>query len=194
MDKHAVSTDRVVNINETSCRLLPVHRIGWRRRGVKQAQLQGNTREATTFTVALSMDRGPLDMLLQIVHAGTTGARSSRHVRGRLGNDDHGPRGLPGRHAGDVSSRPAVLHPIAQHFVRLQKLQELHPEATTTLARSVIDVSFDDVVMNKARRRQSSAERASRPVTDCENRAWTAGWHRLRARSDVDGGRDTPRA
>ena len=25
MDKHAVSADRVVNIDETSCRLLPVH-------------------------------------------------------------------------------------------------------------------------------------------------------------------------
>ena len=74
MDKHAVGADRVVNIDETSCRLLPVHQTGWGRRGVKQAQLQGNTREATTFTVAFSMDRGPLDMLAQIVHAGKTDA------------------------------------------------------------------------------------------------------------------------
>ena len=74
MDKHAVRADRVVNIDETSCRLLPVHQTGWGRRGVKQAQIQGNTREATTFTVALSMDRGPLDMLVQIVHAGKTDA------------------------------------------------------------------------------------------------------------------------
>ena len=29
MDKHAVSADRAVNIDETSCRLLPVHQIGW---------------------------------------------------------------------------------------------------------------------------------------------------------------------
>ena len=64
MNKHTVSADRVVNIDETSCRLLPVHQIGWGRRGVKQAQLQGNTKEATTFTVAISMDRGPLDMLM----------------------------------------------------------------------------------------------------------------------------------
>ena len=28
MDKHAVSADRVVNIDETSCRLLPMHQIG----------------------------------------------------------------------------------------------------------------------------------------------------------------------
>ena len=41
MDKHAVSADRVVNIDETSCRLLPVHQTGWGRRGVKQAQIQG---------------------------------------------------------------------------------------------------------------------------------------------------------
>ena len=42
MSAHAVSADRAVNIDETSCRLLPVHQIGWGRRGVKQAQLQGN--------------------------------------------------------------------------------------------------------------------------------------------------------
>ena len=66
MDKHAVSAYRVVNIDETSSRLLPVHHIGWGRRGVKQAQLQGNTKEATTFTIAFSMDRG--------VHAGKTDA------------------------------------------------------------------------------------------------------------------------
>ena len=81
-----MSADRVVNIDETSC---------------KQAQLQGNAKEATTFTVAFSMDRGPLDMLVQIVHAGKTdavlagaalaGAHSPRHVRERLGHDDHDP-------------------------------------------------------------------------------------------------------
>ena len=41
-----------------------------------QAQLQGNTKEATTFTVAFSMDRSPLDMSVQIVHAGETHAVS----------------------------------------------------------------------------------------------------------------------
>ena len=45
MSTHAVSADRVVNIDETSCRLPPVHQIGWGRRGVKHAQLQGNTSE-----------------------------------------------------------------------------------------------------------------------------------------------------
>ena len=72
MDKHVVSAERVINIDETSFRLLPVQTIGWGRRGVKQAQLQGNTRELTTFTAAFSMDRGPLDMLVPIVHAGNT--------------------------------------------------------------------------------------------------------------------------
>ena len=51
MDKHAVSADRV-----------------------KQAQLHGNAKEATTFTIAFSIDRGPLDMLVQIAHAGKTDA------------------------------------------------------------------------------------------------------------------------
>ena len=57
VDKDAVCADRVVNIHETSCRLLPVHQIAWGRRSVKQAQLQGNTREATTCTVVFSMRR-----------------------------------------------------------------------------------------------------------------------------------------
>ena len=39
MDNHAVSADRVVSIDETSCRLLPVQHIGWGRHDVKQAQL-----------------------------------------------------------------------------------------------------------------------------------------------------------
>ena len=68
-----MAADRVVNIDETSCRLLPVHQTGWGRRGVKQAQLWGNTKEATTFTVAFSMDRGPLDDIL-IVQAVKTDA------------------------------------------------------------------------------------------------------------------------
>ena len=97
MDKHAVTPDRVVNIDETSCRLLLVHQIGWGRRSVKQAQLQGNIEEATTFTVAFSKDRGALDMLVQIVQAGKTDAflpeqaHSPRHVRGRLVHDDDDP-------------------------------------------------------------------------------------------------------
>ena len=74
MSTCGVSADRVVNVDETSCRLLPGQQIGWSRRGVNQAQLRGNAKEATTFAVAFSMDRGPLDMLVQIVHAGKTDA------------------------------------------------------------------------------------------------------------------------
>ena len=42
--------------------------------------------------------------------------------------------------------------------------------------------------MNKAWRRQSSAEWAARAVTDLcdENKAWTTGWHRLRAGSNAE--------
>ena len=39
MSGRAVSADCLVNIDETSCRLLPLHQIGMGRRGVKQAQL-----------------------------------------------------------------------------------------------------------------------------------------------------------
>ena len=96
MDKHAVSADRVVNIDETSCRLLPVHQIGCGRRVIKQAQLQGNTEEATTFTVAFSLDHGPLDMLIeQAVKTDAVlpeEAHSPRHAGERLGHHgDHDP-------------------------------------------------------------------------------------------------------
>ena len=62
----------------------------------------------------------------------------------------------------------------------------IEAQASTTLARSVLDGSFDGLAMNKAWRRQSSAEWASRAVADlCEkNLAWTTGWSRLRAHSN----------
>ena len=46
----------------------------------------GSAREATTFTAAFSMDRGPLDML--IVQSVKT---VPRNVTERLSNDDHDP-------------------------------------------------------------------------------------------------------
>ena len=58
VDTHAVGADRVVNIDDTSYRHLPVHQTRWGRRGTKQAQLHPNTK----------------DMLVQIVHAGKTDA------------------------------------------------------------------------------------------------------------------------
>ena len=62
----------------------------------------------------------------------------------------------------------------------------IQAQASATLARSVLDGSFDGLAMNKAWRRQSSAEWASRAATDlCEkNQAWTTGWSRLRAHSN----------
>ena len=128
-NKYAVSAHRVINIDETSCRLLPVHTIKWGRRGVKQAQHQGSTREPTTFTVALSMDRGALDG-----HVGAHRARwrdrrrlalattnSPRRVGERLGNhvDDTRARRRCGRrdepreereHRGFSSGDMASIH------------------------------------------------------------------------------------
>ena len=64
----------------------------------------------------------------------------------------------------------------------------IQAQASGTLARSVLDGSFDDVVMNRAWRRQSSAEWAARAITDlCDkNRRWTTCWRRLRAHCDDD--------
>ena len=64
----------------------------------------------------------------------------------------------------------------------------IQAQASATLARSVIDGPFDGLAMNKAWRRQSSAEWASRAVTDlCEkDQAWITGWSRLRAGSNAE--------
>ena len=61
-------------------------------------------------------------------------------------------------------------------------------QASATLARSVLDGSFDGLTMNKAWRRQSSAEWAARAVSDfCDkNQACTTDWRRTRAPSDGD--------
>ena len=64
----------------------------------------------------------------------------------------------------------------------------IQAQASATLARSVLDGSFDGLAMNKAWRHQSSAEWASRADTDLcdENKAWTTGWHRLRAGNNAE--------
>ena len=235
MDKHAVSADRVVNIDETSCRLLPVHQIGWGRRGVKQAQIQGNTREATTFTVALSMDRGPLDMLVQIVHAGKTDAvlpeqpwpERTHHVTSENGwattttllqltatLDDVMNPGREGQswillwdmasiHASEatLAAMKAAFPHVVLCFLPPQSTSYLQPcdvavfrsfksciqtQASATLARAVLDGSFEGLAMNKAWRRQSSAEWAARAITDilAEGKVWSTGWRQLRAHND----------
>ena len=235
MDKHAVSADRVVNIDETSCRLLPVHQTGWGRRGVKQAQLQGNTREATTFTVAFSMDRGPLDMLVQIVHAGKTDAvlpeqpwpERTHHVTSENGwattttllqlvatLDDVMNPGREGQswillwdmasiHASEatLAAMKAAFPHVVLCFLPPQSTSYLQPcdvavfrsfksciqtQASATLARAVLDGSFEGLAMNKAWRRQSSAEWAARAIADilAEGKVWNTGWSQLRAHND----------
>ena len=215
MDKHAVSADRVVNIDETSCRLLPVHQTGWDRRGVKQAQIQGNTKEATTFTVAFSMDRGPLDMLVQIVHAGKTDAvlpeqpwpERTHHVTsengwattttllqliatldgvlnpGREGQSWILLWDMASIHASEatLAAMKAAFPHVVLCFLPPQSTSYLQPcdvavfrsfksciqtQASATLARAVLDGSFEGLAMNKAWRRQSSAEWAARAIAD----------------------------
>ena len=63
----------------------------------------------------------------------------------------------------------------------------IQTQASATLARSVLDGTFEGLAMNEAWRRQSSAEWAARAVTDLcdENKAWTTGWRPLRAHSDT---------
>ena len=234
METHAVGADRVVNIDETSCRLLPVHQTGWGHLGKKQAQLQGNTKEATTFTVAFSMDRGPLDMLVQIVHAGKTAAvlpekpwpERTHHVISEFGwattntilqlaaaLDDVLNLGWEGQswillwdmasvHASEatLAAMKAALPHVVLCFLPPQSTSFLQPcdvaifrsfksctqtQASATLARSVIDGTFDGLAMNKAWRRQSSAEWSSRAIADilAEDKVWSTGWRRLRAHS-----------
>ena len=140
MDKHAVSASRVVNIDETSRRILPVHQIGWGRRGVNEAQLHGNTREATTYTVAFSMDRGPLDMLARISDA-TLGAMRTAFPHIVLCF-------LPPRST-------SYLQPCDVAVFRSFKSC-----ASATLARSVLDGSFEGLAMNKACRRMGTLRSA----------------------------------
>ena len=237
MDKHAVSADRVVNIDETSCRPLPVHQIGWGRRGVKQAQLEGNTREATTFKVAFSTDRGPLDMLVQIVQAGKTDAvmpeqpwpGRTHHVTSENGRAttttllqltatldnvlNPSKEGQAWILLWDVASIHAsadtlaamrvafphvvlcVIPPRSTSYLQPCDLAVLRSfksciqaQASAALARSVIDGSFEGLAMNKAWRRQPSAEWAARALPDlCDvSQVWTTGWRHLRAHIDAE--------
>ena len=55
-----------------------------------------------------------------------------------------------------------------------------------TLARSVLDDTFEGLAMNKPWRRQSSAEWAARAIADilAEGKVWSTGWRQLRAHND----------
>ena len=63
----------------------------------------------------------------------------------------------------------------------------IQAQASATIARSVLDGSFNGLVMNKPWRRQSSAEWAARADRDlCDaNQVWATGWRRLRAHVDA---------
>ena len=103
-------------------------------------------------------------------------------------------RGHPGRHEGRFPHvvlcfpprRTSYLQPCDVAVFRSSN-SCIQTQASATLARFVLDGSFEGLAMNKAWRRQSSADWAARAVTDlCDenkNKAWTTGWHPLRAHS-----------
>ena len=243
MSTHAVSADRVASIDETSCRLLPLHQIGWGRRGVKQAQLQGNTKEATMFTSSPAWIVARW-MLVQIVHAGKTDAvllehpwlERTRHVTSETGwattttilqlaatldnvlNPSKEGQSwillwdMASIHAseGTLAAMKATFPHVVLCFIPPHSTSYLQPcnvavfrsfksciqtQASATLARSVLDDTFEGLVMNKAWWRQSSADWAARAVTDLcdENQVWNTGWRQLRSQSDAERGRGTPR-
>ena len=183
------------------------------------------------------MGRGPLDMLVQIVHAGKTDAvlpeqpwpERTHHVTSENGwattttllqltatLDGVLNPGREGQswillwemasiHASEatLAAMKAAFPHIVLCFIPPQSTSCLQPcdvavfrsfksciqaQASATLARSVIDGSFEGLAMNKAWRRQSSAEWASRAARDVcvKNQAWTTGWHRLCAGSNAE--------
>ena len=167
METHAVSADRVVNID------------------IKQAQLQGNTKEATARSQSPSawiVARWTCWRRSFTRTRQTPSCRSTRHARELVGNHDDAPatHGRPGRRDEPRQGRTIVVCSLGHGqlptfpevvlcFNKPHSISYLQPwdvavfrgfksciqtQASTTLARSVIDSSFDDVVMNKALRRQ----------------------------------------
>ena len=173
------------------------------------------------------MGRGPLDMLVQIVHAGKTDAvlpeqpwpERTHHVTSENGWAttttllqltatldgvlNPGREGQSWILLWDMASIHAAFPHIVLCFIPPHSTSYLQPcdvavfrsfksciqaQASATLARSVIDGSFEGLAMNKAWRRQSSGEWAARAATDLseKNQAWTTGWHRLRAGSNAE--------
>ena len=170
MDKHAVSTDRVVNIDETSCQLLQVHQTGWGRRGVKQAQLQGNARWPSAWTVARwtrwcrsckrarqtpscrsSPGRSALTTSRQRT-AGHIGRRAEIRARKDKRGSFSGtwPASAPGRHAAAfphvvlsfLPPRSTSYLPPCDVAVFRSFKSCIQTQASATLARSVLDGTF----------------------------------------------------
>ena len=177
----------------------------------------GKAKEATTFTVAFSMDGGALDMLVQIVDAGKTDAvlpeqpclQLAASLDYVMNPSEEGQAWIllwdvASIHASEatLAAMKAAFPHVVLCFIPPRSTSYLQPcdvavfrsfksciqtQASATLARSVLDGSFEGLAMNKAWRRQSSAEWAARAVTDLcdENKAWTTGWRPLRAHSDA---------
>ena len=212
MDTHAVGADRVVNIDETSCRVLPAH-------------LQGNTKEATTFTIAFSMDRGPRTRARQTPSCRRSPGRSALATSHRrtattttilqfaASLDDVINPSKEGQswillwdmasiHAseGTMTAMKEKFPHVVLCFLPPRSTSYLQPcdmavfksciqtQASATLAPSVLNGSFKGLAMNKAWRRQSSADWAARAVKDlcAQNKVWNTGWHRLRAGSNAE--------
>ena len=94
VDKHAVSADCVVNIDETSCRL-PVHQIGWGR-GVQTSSaagqhkgghdIHGRLQHGPWLAGHAGADCASGQDRRRLAGATLAGAHSPRHVRERLGH------------------------------------------------------------------------------------------------------------
>ena len=77
-----------------------IRELRWLMEATKQAQPTGNTKEARTLIAACSMDRGPLELLVQIVHH-AQGNRSAAAGTCPAAYTAHLLRGLPDKHADD---------------------------------------------------------------------------------------------
>ena len=100
MDKHAVRSDRVVNIDETSCRLLPgaSDRVGpLRQTGPAAGQharghdIHGRFQHGPWPAGHAGADRARGQDRRRLAGAALAGAHSPRHVRERLGHHDDAP-------------------------------------------------------------------------------------------------------
>ena len=134
---------------------------------------------------------------------GSSSSCASEHTRGqRRPRREHG-RDVLHASADTLAAMKAALPHVVLCFLPPRSTSYLQPcdvavfrscksciqaQARDTIARSVIDGSFEGLAMNKAWRRQSSAEWASRATGDlCDkNQVWTSRWRQLRAHSDDD--------
>ena len=229
MDQHAVSEDRVVNIDETSCRLLPVHQIGWTAvasNKLSHRATRGRPRHSQSpsawivapwtcwcelctrarRTPSCRSSPGPertrhvtsvngwatTTTLLQLTSALDDVMNLGKEVQSWILLWDmasiHASEGTVTAMRRSLTSCCASSRRTARRTYSPATWPSsgtfkscIRTQASTTLARSVVDGPFDDFAMRQ------STEWASRAVTDFdENKARTTGWRPLRARSDGD--------